>query len=233
MSLLRNGPFSFIFDYFLFHLPIVSTQNIFALRKPPTVEHTAPTGEKTNCLFYCHYLLCLFLLSRKCQSIITDVYFIYFFVFVLFILCVNVLLYVFPWDNGNLCTEIESQRFPVQHAKMQHITAKPQQSFWSLSDAWKQERKKKYSAFYSFLYSHTFFTCTHVAVYSAHAWRHSLHGQPERYRGLCPATILITHSQRCMGDHPLTCERDNALEGRREHHTCGNNGRLKNSATVW
>lgn len=94
-------------------------------------------------------------------------------------------------------------------------------------------KKKNFSAFYSFLYSHTFFTCTRVAVYSAHVWRHSLHGQPERYRGLCPATILITHSQRCMGDHPLTCERGNAWEGRREHHTCGNNGRQKNSATIW
>lgn len=165
MSLLRNGPFSLIFDYFLLHLPIVSTQNIFALRKPPTVEHTAPTGEKTNCIFYCHYLVCFFLLSRKCQSIITDVYFIYFFVFVLFILCVNVLLYVFPWDNGNLCTEIESQRFPVQHAKMQHITAKPQQSFWSLSDAWKQERKKT-TLLFTLSCTHTLFSHAHVLLYT-------------------------------------------------------------------
>lgn len=110
------------------------------------------------------------------------------------------------------------------------------QNHSSLSEVYLKRGNKKekiYSAFYSFLYSHTFFTCTRVAVYSAHAWRHSLHGQPERYRGLCPATILITHSQRCMGDHPLTCERGNAWEGRREHHTCGNNGRLKNFATVW
>lgn len=77
MSLLRNGPFSLIFDYFLLRLPIVSTQNIFALRKPPTVEHTAPTGEKMNCISTVTTYYVFFLLSRKCQNIITDVCFFF------------------------------------------------------------------------------------------------------------------------------------------------------------
>lgn len=200
--------------FFLLVFPhLVNTKHLCTEKSPDCLTHR-PYWRKRQTAFSAATNYCFSFSVGNCQNFspVCILKRFYFFVLIVF-LCVKVLLDVSHWDSGNLCAEIESQRFPMQRAQMQHITARPQRSFWSLSDAWKQERKRSVSAFHSFLSSHTFFfTCTRVAVYSAHAWRRSLHGQPERYRGLCPATIPTTHSQRCtVADHPLTCERAKAL----------------------
>lgn len=77
MSLLRSKEFNPISCYIWLQALILSTQNIFARRKPPTVEHSAPCGAKTNCILHHRRLLC-FLFRKKCHSIIAVVTFIMF-----------------------------------------------------------------------------------------------------------------------------------------------------------
>lgn len=76
--------------------------------------------------------------------------------------------------------------------------------------------------------------CCVSLLYSAHAPRHALHDQPDRYRRLCQATLLTTQSLQCLRNHPLTCERSNGWKQKAENtEKCGKQNRLKNRTRAW